>query len=103
MNGIHTSTSFCSTLEKLYGLKRVRNLDNVPKTMLSAIERTIDKDLTVRQYECFCMYYKEKLNVKSIAEELLLTPPTVSRHLQKARNKVFKAMKNFVEPKELWS
>lgn len=103
MNGVHTSTSFCNTLEKLYGLKRIRSSDKISKSMLPAIERTIDKELTTRQYECFCMYYKEKLNVKLIAQELLLTPPTVCRHLQKARNKVFHAMENFVEAKAFWS
>ncbi len=103
MNGIHTSTSFCNTLEKLYGLKVCRSFDRLPKSMLPAIERAIDKELTTRQYECFCMYYKEKLNVTSIASELALTPPTVCRHLQKARSRVYHAMKNFVEPKTFWS
>lgn len=103
MDGIHTLIEFSGYLKKAYGLQKLREDEELLQNVRGAIERAVNKYLTYRQYECFYMYYKHGLTVYEIADQLRITPPTVSRHLKRARNKLYREIKNFIYPKSRWS
>lgn len=46
-------------------------------------------ELTERQLQCLHMYYFEERNMYEIAESTGVSVPTVSRHLKKARERLF--------------
>jgi RNA polymerase sigma factor, sigma-70 family len=46
-------------------------------------------ELTARQLQCLRMYYFEERNMVEIAESTGVSVPTVSRHLKKARERLF--------------
>lgn len=56
--------------------------------MLRALRRAMEGELTERQRECVRLRYLEGKSVKEVAEELGVTPPTASRHLKKARQRL---------------
>ena len=65
------------------------------RRMLRALTRAARGELTARQMECLRLRYGEGKGVKEIAEELGVTPPTVSRHLKKARARLRSVMEYF--------
>ncbi len=46
-------------------------------------------ELTERQLQCLRMYYFEERNMYEIAQRTGVSVPTVSRHLKKARERLF--------------
>lgn len=55
------------------------------RRLLRAMMQAAQGELTARQIECVRLHYRDGKGVNEIAAELGLTPPTVSRHLKKAR------------------
>ncbi len=102
MNEFSTITRFNDFLLKLYGLKKKRNNEILPISTITTIDKIAEKELTIRQLECFIMYYKEKKNIKQISKELSITQPTICRHLQKARLRIYNSIKIFVGPSSVW-
>jgi RNA polymerase sigma factor, sigma-70 family len=62
--------------------------DGEYRRMLHALKRAMEGELTERQKECVRLRYLEGKSVRETAEELGITPPTVSRHLKKARGRL---------------
>ncbi|XOQ43012.1 MAG: Sigma70-r4-2 domain-containing protein [Clostridium sp.] len=55
------------------------------KRMLRTMMLAARGELTARQMQCVRLYYAEQKKVIEIAQELGISPSTVSRHLKKAR------------------
>ncbi|MVB13106.1 Sigma-70, region 4 [Caprobacter fermentans] len=62
------------------------------KRMLRTMMLAAQGELTARQMECVRLCYEEGKGVSEIAEELELSPSTVSRHLKKARLRLKKIL-----------
>lgn len=62
------------------------------RRMLRALREAARGELTERQLECVHLRYGEGRSVKEIAELLGITPPTVSKHLKKARVRLGKVL-----------
>lgn len=58
------------------------------RRMLRALRRAMEGELTERQKQCVRMRYLEGRNLRETAEELGVSPPTVSKHLKKARSRL---------------
>lgn len=65
------------------------------KRMLKVIERAARGELTGRQLQCVRLRYGCGKSVNEIASELGVSPPTVSRHLKKARARIKKVMEYY--------
>ena len=61
--------------------------------MSAALKSIIREELTGRQRSCLEMRYMQGMTVYGIAAELGITPPTVSKHLKKARARIEKIMR----------
>lgn len=55
------------------------------RRMLCTLRRAVEGELTERQRECVQMCYFEGKSGREAANALGVTPPTVSKHLKKAR------------------
>lgn len=62
------------------------------KRMLRTMMLAAQGELTARQMQCVRLCYGEGRGVSEIAEELGLSPSTVSRHLKKARLRLQKIL-----------
>ena len=62
------------------------------KRMLEALERAARGELTGRQLQCVRLMYAGGKSVNEIAAELGVSPPTVSRHIKKAKARIKKVM-----------
>lgn len=62
------------------------------RRMLQTLREAARGELTERQLECVRMRYGEGRSVKEIAALLGITPPTVSKHLKKARARLGKVL-----------
>ena len=51
------------------------------------------QELTPRQQEIMQLYYDRELTIPQIAQELHVRPSTVSRTLQRARQRLFKCLR----------
>lgn len=60
--------------------------------LLRTLQRAACGELTQRQQECLRMKYGEEKRVRDIADELGVTPSTVSKHLKKARARLRKVL-----------
>lgn len=58
------------------------------RRMLRALRRAMEGELTERQKQCVRLRYLEGRNLRETAEELGVSPPTVSKHLKKARSRL---------------
>lgn len=56
--------------------------------MKQILRSAMINELTIRQRECITMYYYEKKKMKTIAKELSLSVPTVSKHIKVAEQKL---------------
>lgn len=65
------------------------------RRMLRVLTRAARGELTARQLECVRLYYGEGETVSAIAARLGVTPPTVSKHLKKARRRLEKVMRYY--------
>lgn len=54
------------------------------KKMKKVLNNAIINNLTERQRYCICNYYLDGKKMKTIAEELNVSPSTVTRHIQSA-------------------
>lgn len=55
------------------------------------------KRLTVRQKECFVLYYFENMTQCQIADALSVNQRTVSYHLSRAKDKIVKSLENKID------
>ncbi|MDE5753659.1 MAG: sigma-70 family RNA polymerase sigma factor [Oscillospiraceae bacterium] len=62
------------------------------ETAKKALAEVITQDLTPRQREMINFYYYQNLNHRQIAEQLGIDSSTVCRTLQRARNRIYKAL-----------
>ncbi|WP_312695336.1 sigma-70 family RNA polymerase sigma factor [Caproiciproducens sp.] len=60
--------------------------------MRRALRRAMEGELTERQRDCIRLRYFEQKSVQEVAEAMGITPPTVSKHLKKARARLHKVM-----------
>ena len=58
--------------------------------MKKILKRAIQEELTDRQRACLTMFYLKRMKMKDIAEQLELSPSTVSRHISAAVRKLRK-------------
>lgn len=63
------------------------------KRLLMTLKNAAKGELTERQMDCLRLRYQEGKKVYEIAEELGIRPPTVSKHLKKARARLEKVMR----------
>ena len=57
------------------------------------LRKAISDELTPRQRQMMEMYYFQKLNIPTIANELGLNRSTVSRTLKRGRNRIHRCLK----------
>lgn len=62
--------------------------DGERRRLLLALRRAVEGELTERQKDCVRLRYLEGKSLKQTADELGVTPPTVSKHLKKARSRL---------------
>ena len=62
-----------------------------------ALNQIIQNDLTPRQQEVIQLYYYQNMNNKQIAEHLKIDASTVCRTLQRAKNKIYKLMRFYID------
>lgn len=60
--------------------------------MRGTLKRAMEGELTERQRDCIQLRYFEQKSVQEVAEAMGITPPTVSKHLKKARARLHKVM-----------
>ena len=60
--------------------------------MCGALRRAMEGELTERQRDCLRQKYFEQKSVQEVAEIIGVTPPTVSKHLKKARERLRRVM-----------
>lgn len=56
--------------------------------MKKILQMAINNELTNKQRYCVCQYYFQGKSMKHIATELNVNPSTVTRHIQKAKEKL---------------
>nr|WP_255575654.1 sigma-70 family RNA polymerase sigma factor [Caproiciproducens faecalis] len=56
------------------------------------LRRAMEGELTERQRDCLQLRYFEQKSVQEVAEIIGVTPPTVSKHLKKARERLRRVM-----------
>ncbi len=56
--------------------------------MRGALRRAMEGELTERQRDCLRLRYFDQKSVQEVAEIIGVTPPTVSKHLKKARERL---------------
>ncbi len=64
--------------------------------VLKILMDVIDNDLTDRQRHCLLEYYFKGKKMKTIARELGITPPVVTRHIQMGASKLYKTVKYYM-------
>ncbi|MGX8711901.1 MAG: sigma-70 family RNA polymerase sigma factor [bacterium] len=67
--------------------------DGDRERMTAALKAIIREELTERQRVCLEMRYLKKMKVCDIASELGILPPTVCKHLKKARARIARVMR----------
>lgn len=76
----------------MYGNDNSGKRQKVMKILLNAMEN----DLTDRQRHCLLEYYFNGKKMKTIASELGVTPPVVTRHIQMGASKLYKIAKHIM-------
>lgn len=66
------------------------------KKVLKILKNVMDNDLTDRQRYCVHEYYFGGKKMKAIANELGITPPVVTRHIQMGASKLYKIVKHYM-------
>ncbi len=66
------------------------------KKALKVLMNVIENDLTDRQRHCVLEYYFNHKKMKTIASELGVTPPVVTRHIQMGAAKLYKITKHYM-------
>ncbi len=73
--------AYCSFTSSNTNKSDIEKMKHILRTALT-------NELTQRQRECIIMYYYENKKMKTIAKELSLSVPTVSRHIKAAQAKL---------------
>lgn len=83
--------------EGLAGMQQYRRrgeeADAEYRQLLSALRRATDGELTGRQRQCVQLCFFDGLTVRAAAHELGIHESTVSRHLKKARGRLFRVLR----------
>jgi RNA polymerase sigma factor (sigma-70 family) len=69
--------------------------DENRRRMLRALKRAVKGELTPRQLQCVELYYGEKISQREIAKRLGMAPPTVCKHLKKARARLRRVLEYY--------
>ena len=64
--------------------------------VMKILSDAIDTELTDRQRHCVLEYYFHGKKMKTIANELGVTPPVVTRHIQMGASKLYKIAKYYM-------
>lgn len=64
--------------------------------VMKILMNVIENDLTDRQRHCVLEYYFNGKKMKTIANELGVTPPVVTRHIQMGASKLYKTVKHYM-------
>jgi DNA-directed RNA polymerase specialized sigma subunit len=86
------SDKICFEKSLMDGETNSENRQKVLKILMNVIEN----DLTDRQRHCVFEYYFNGKKMKTIASELGITPPVVTRHIQMGAAKVYKIAKYYM-------
>jgi RNA polymerase sigma factor (sigma-70 family) len=76
--------------------KGVQEHDEHHEHLLRAVKRAAAGELTKRQMECVELFYGKGIKEKEIAEILGVRPPTVCRHLAKARRRLRRVLEYYI-------
>lgn len=83
--------------ESLAGIQRYRRQneesDAEYRRLLSALRRATDGELTERQRQCVQLCFFDGMTARAAAQELGIHESTVSRHLKKARGRLFRVLR----------
>lgn len=71
------------------------NSQNREKVM-NILKKAMEKELTDKQRHCVYEYYFNGKKMKTIASELGVTPPVVTRHIQCGASKLYKFAKYYM-------
>lgn len=63
--------------------------------MKKILQKAINNELTEKQKYCVYEYYLTGRNMKDIAKDLNVNPSTVTRHIQKARQRLKRVAKYY--------
>lgn len=87
--------SFCENTKCIELFKDESSGDNSLQTaaLKRVLHNVIDNELTERQKEIVMLYYFNNKNILEISRELGLNKSTVSRHLQRARDKIERVLR----------
>ena len=86
------SDKICFEKSLMDGETNSENRQKVLKILMNVIEN----DLTDRQRHCVFEYYFNGKKMKTIASELGITPPVVTRHIQMRAAKLYKIAKYYM-------
>ena len=64
--------------------------------LLRALKKACRGELTPRQAECVKLFYGGRVSQREIAARLGVSPPTVSRHLKKARARLGRVLRYYL-------
>lgn len=68
---------------------------NQYKDMIKILKNVMDGELTKRQKDCVMMYYGERRKMREISKSLGIGISSVSRHIKRARMRIYKMMKYY--------
>lgn len=66
------------------------------KRLLNILSKVVAGELTSRQRECVVMRYYKNLTVTQIAGELGVGKSTISRHISKAKKRLYKILNYYM-------
>lgn len=70
--------------------------DERKKRALQVLGKAVQGELTPRQRECIRLLYQEGVCQKEIAARLGLQPATVSKHLKRARERLYHVLRYYL-------
>ncbi len=84
--------------ENLFGIQQYRyensaQQDAKYRRALKLLPKAMEEVLTGRQYDCMYAYYFEHKTQAQIGRELGIGAPTVNKHIQKAKARLYRVMR----------
>ena len=70
--------------------------ENEYKQLLRILTKVIAGELTERQQQCIVMRYYRNLTVTEIAAQLVIGKSTASRHIKKAKTRLYKLLDYYI-------
>lgn len=85
---------FTEALASVSEFKKISSENNeaARKKMIKSMNSIIKGELTQRQRTCILMYYGEGMKMREISAKLGIGVSSVSRHVKKAKYRVYKTM-----------